>query len=102
MYMPEVAKHLSQSKIYQLLRTVGSPWLKAHVLYANDKIVLLNKPSNLVCQVNNSGNKFKVGHDVSLYSSIFNLLPFQPERNSTFLNSVFEGDYVLLFMAYCF
>jgi hypothetical protein len=97
----EAAKHLSQSKIYQRLRTSGSPWLKAHVLYANDKVVVLNKPPELVCQLNNSGDKFRVGHAVSLDSSIFNLSPFQVTHGSTFLNVVFEGDYVLPCMACC-
>ncbi|KAF8200324.1 pseudouridine synthase [Pholiota molesta] len=74
MSVSEAAKHLSQFKIYQRLRTSGSPWLKAHVLYANDKVVVLNKPPELVCQLNNSGDKFRVTH------------------GSTFLNVVFEDD----------
>ncbi|KJA22658.1 hypothetical protein HYPSUDRAFT_66875 [Hypholoma sublateritium FD-334 SS-4] len=70
--MSAALTRLTQSDIYQRLQSVGSSWLKSHVLYADHKTVVLNKPAGLVCQLNNSDYKLK------------------SERNHTFLNPVFE------------
>src|SRR5438105_1589017 len=51
---------LSQREVYQLLQAKGSPWLKSHVLFADRKIVVVNKPPGFVCQLNHMKRKSKV------------------------------------------
>ena len=46
------AMSINQREIYQLLHTKGSHWLKTHVLFADRKIVVVNKPPDFVCQLN--------------------------------------------------
>ncbi|KAF9476901.1 pseudouridine synthase [Pholiota conissans] len=65
----DAARRLSQGKIYDRLQKTGSQWLKCHVLYASNRLVVLNKPEGLVCQLN--------------YSK-------KAERDVTFLNPVFQ------------
>ena len=45
---------MSQGEIYTRLRLHGSAWLRSHVLYADRQLVVLNKPPDLVCQIDNS------------------------------------------------
>lgn len=42
---------MSNSSIFKLLQERGSPWLKSKVLYADHRAIVLNKPTNLVCQL---------------------------------------------------
>jgi len=63
---------LSQREIYTLLQTKGSPWLKSHVVFADRKVVVVNKPPGFVCQLNHMKRKSWV------------------DRHTAFLNPVFE------------
>jgi 23S rRNA-/tRNA-specific pseudouridylate synthase len=40
----------------RLLQAHGSPWLKSKVLFADHRAIVLNKPSNLVCQLRRIGD----------------------------------------------
>lgn len=53
--MEALIKRLAQPEIYRRLQSeLGSAWLKKHVLFADSKMVVFNKPPNLICQLDSS------------------------------------------------
>ncbi|KAF4611677.1 hypothetical protein D9613_003649 [Agrocybe pediades] len=93
MSIPKSSQRLSQTEIYNRLREVGTQWLKKHVLFADRQMIVVQKPPNLVCQVDGSLQTEKLAPGSYSLNPVFKDVGFHSQNHAMLIVSTRQAIY---------